>query len=61
MIGGALILAALLIGFVPVNMKNQSLKHQLQQKEQALAEQAGDFQKQQAASREKLRCAGYCF
>lgn len=57
MIGGALILVAFLIGFVPVMMKNQSLNNQLQQKEQTLAEQASDFQKQSAASREKLRLA----
>lgn len=57
MIGGALILAASLIGFVWVSLKNQSLNHQLRQKEQALAEQTSDFQKQQAASQEKLRLA----
>ncbi len=57
MIGLALFLVAFLIGFVPVTMKNQSLSNQLQQKEQALAERAGDLQKQQAASREKLRLA----
>lgn len=56
-IGGALILTAFLIGFALVSIKNQSLNHQLQQKRQALAEQASDFQKQQSASREKLRLA----
>ncbi len=57
MICGALILVAFLIGFVPVRMKNQSLSNQLQQKGQALAEQASDLQKQQAASREMLQLA----
>lgn len=55
MIGGTLILAAFLIGFALASIKNQSLNHQLQQKEQALAEQASDFRKQRDASREKLR------
>jgi hypothetical protein len=56
-IGGALALAAFLIGFVPVRMENRSLNYQLQQNERALAEQTSDFQKQQAASREKLQLA----
>jgi hypothetical protein len=57
MIGGALTLVAFLIGFLPVSMKNQSLNNQLQQKEQALAQQAGELQKQLAGSRGKLRLA----
>lgn len=57
LIGGALVLAAFLMGFVPVSLKNQSLNHQLQEKEQALGAQANEFQKQLAASREGRRLA----
>jgi len=57
MIAGALIIAAFLIGFVPGRLATHSLNNQLQQKKQALAEQASDFQKQQAFSRAKLRLA----
>jgi hypothetical protein len=56
-IGGALALVAFLIGFVPMSLKNRSLNYQLQQKERALAERTSNFQKQQAASLEKLRLA----
>jgi hypothetical protein len=57
MIGGALIITAFLIGFIPTSLKTQSLNHQLQEKEQALVEQASDFKKQQVFSQEKLRLA----
>jgi len=57
MIAGALIIAAFLIGFVPGRLTTHSLNNQLQQKEQVLAEQASDFQEQQALSRAKLRLA----
>ena len=61
MICGALILIAFLLGFVPVNLKNQSLKNELQRKqqeqEQAHTEQASTLQKQLAASQERLQLA----
>lgn len=56
-IGWALILAASLIGFIWVSLKNQSLNRQLQQQEQAFAERTRNFQTQHAASLEQLRLA----
>ncbi|MCI0660003.1 MAG: hypothetical protein L0220_02910, partial [Acidobacteria bacterium] len=57
MLTGALIIAAFLIGFVPARLTTQSLSQRLQQREKAMVDQASDFQKQQAFSRDKLRLA----
>ncbi|HKX29938.1 MAG TPA: hypothetical protein VJ302_19765 [Blastocatellia bacterium] len=62
MIGAALMLLAFMIGFVPLSLRNQQLKNELQQKErerqQASTEEASNLQNDLAVSQEKLQLTG---